>query len=277
MQMSEETRLGRTPPFCRLAPTQLRRILGLATTGRHPTGAVLFDEGQPVRRFHLLLSGHVRLVRMTVDGDQIILLHIPEGQMFGTGIAFGQPVHQTCAVAADTCVVLSWPNMLWPDFSMRYDGFAAETYRACGARADEMSNRIVELSTKLVEQRIACALLRMMSQSGRKVAGGIEIGFPLTRQIIADMTGTTLHTVSRVLSSWEKQGMLQSLRRHIVVKTPHRMVMMTGGGAAGLAEALLPTAIGPPDHASAADTAARNSLRNSASSRPYSKQASTTV
>lgn len=277
MQMSDETRLGRMTPFRRLAPAQLRRVLGFATTGRHSAGAFVFDEGQPVERFHLLLSGHIRLVRMTVDGDQIILLHIPEGQMFGTGIALGQLIHQTCAVAADTCVVLSWPNALWPDFSTRYEGLAAETYRACGARADEMSNRIVELSTKLVEQRIACALLRMISQSGRKVAGGIEIGFPLTRQNIADMTGTTLHTVSRVLSAWEKQGMLQSLRRHIVVKTPHRMVMMAGGGAAGLAEALLPKTLVLPDYASAADTAACNSRRNPASSRPYSRQASTTV
>lgn len=124
-----------------------------------------------------------------------------------------------------------------------------------------MSSRIVELSTKLVEQRIACALLRMIGQSGRKVAGGIEIGFPISRQNIADMTGTTLHTVSRVLSAWEKQGLIISARCHIVVTKPHQLVMI-GSGAAR------------PDQPT---TAARRSARKAASSSPYSAQASITV
>lgn len=223
--------LARAPPFCRLAPHQLREILDLSRTRHLPRGALIFDEGQPARRFHLLLSGHIRLVRMTVEGDQIIVLHVPAGQIFGIGIALGQPVHQETAIAAEDCLLLSWPNRHWAGFSAQYDGFAAESLRAFGARAGEMSNRIVELSTKLVEQRIACALLRLIGQSGRRVAGGIEIGFALTRQNIADMTGTTLHSVSRVMSAWEKQGLVSSTRGRIVVTDPHRMVTL--GGAAG--------------------------------------------
>lgn len=154
--------------------------------------------------------------------------------MFGIGTVLSQATHQTTAITAGRSLVLSWPNSLWPAFSARYDGFVAETLRAFGARADEMSTRIVEQSTKLVEQRIACALLRMIGQSVRKVAGGVEIGFPVTRQNIADMTGTTLHTVSRILSMWERQGFLKSTRCLIMVRDPHRLVMLSGtlvGGA----------------------------------------------
>ena len=189
---------------------------------------MVFDEGQPVRRFNLLLSGHIRFLRLTDEGDQIIVLHIPAGQVFGIGVALGQVTHQVTAIAADDCVVLSWPNAVWPVFCGAYDGFAAETFRAFGARADEMSNRIVELSTKLVEQRVACALLRMIGQSGRKVAGGVEIGFPITRQNVADMTGATLHTVSRMLSVWERLGIVKSARCLIVVTDPHRLVKISG-------------------------------------------------
>ncbi|TGD65213.1 Crp/Fnr family transcriptional regulator [Tabrizicola sp. WMC-M-20] len=205
-------------PFHRLGTEQLREALGLAE----------------VRRFHLLLSGHIRFVRLTAQGDQIIVLHVQAGHMFGIGTVRSQATHQTTAITADRCLVLSWPNSLWPAFSARYDGFVAETLRAFGARADEMSTRIVEQSTKLVEQRIACALLRMIGQSVRKVAGGVEIGFPVTRQNIADMTGTTLHTVSRILSMWERQGILKSTRCLIMVRDPHRLVMLSGtvvGGA----------------------------------------------
>ncbi len=258
MNLPDESQLAGAAPFRLLGHEQLRTILQLAQVKHLIAGAVVFDEGQPACRFHLLLSGVIRFVRMTAGGDQIIVLHIPAGQMFGIGAALGQATHQATAIAAGDSIVLSWPNALWPIFTARYDGFAAETFRTFGARADEMSNRIVELSTKLVEQRIACALLRMIGQSGRKVAGGIEIGFPITRQNIADMTGTTLHTVSRVLSAWEKHGLVESSRCHIVVTDPHRMVMM--GGFAGVAKPVLPTAL-PLPIASGADAAKPNSVQ----------------
>jgi CRP-like cAMP-binding protein len=102
--------------------------------------------------------------------------------------------------------------------------------RTLGTRLDEMQSRIAELATQAVEQRVAAALLRLVNQSGRKVEDGIEIAFPVTRQNIADMAGTTLHTVSRLLSAWEKDGLVRSTRRHVVVTAPHRLVVLSGGG-----------------------------------------------
>ena len=277
VNMPDESHLAAVPPFCRLAPRQLRAILDLATVKPLTAGAVVFDEGQTAQRFHLLLSGHIRFVRVTAEGDQIILLHIPAGQMFGIGVALGQITHQETAIAADDCLILSWPNALWPVFAAGYDGFAIETFRVLGARSDEMSNRIVELSTKLVEQRIACALMRMIGQSGRRIAGGIEVGFPITRQNIADMTGTTLHTVSRVLSAWERQGLVESRRCHILVTDPHRMVRMSGAvGCIAVEKPALPDVL-PLAYTCTADIAARRSARKAASSRRYSVQASMTV
>ena len=261
MRLFDERQLARAPPFCRLDQSQLRRVRDLARMDTAAIGTVVFDEGQPALRFHLILSGHVRLVRLTAEGEQIIVLHVPAGQLFGLGAPLGRATRQETAITADDCQLLSWPTALWQVFSDTCPGFATETMRALGARADEMTSRIVELSTKLVEQRIACAMLRMIGQSGRKVAGGIEIGFPISRQNIADMTGTTLHTVSRVLSAWEKQGLIISARCHIVVTKPHQLVMI-GSGAAR------------PDQPA---TAARRSARKAASSSPYSAQASITV
>lgn len=55
------------------------------------------------------------------------------------------------------------------------------------------------MSSEQVEQRVAHALLRLAKQAGVKVEHGIEIDFPISRQDVAEMTGTTLHTVSRIL------------------------------------------------------------------------------
>jgi CRP-like cAMP-binding protein len=79
------------------------------------------------------------------------------------------------------------------------------------------------MSTQQVERRVAHALLRLAKQAGRKVDDGIEIDFPISRQDIAEMTGTTLHTVSRTLSAWEQQGLIESGRQRIVLRDPHRL------------------------------------------------------
>jgi CRP-like cAMP-binding protein len=207
---------------------QIREALDLATARRYDEGVAVFDEGAPAQRFYLLLDGVIRVVRTTPDGDQIIALHIGPGQLFGIAPAIGRDTYPATAVCAAEALALGWPVRLWPEFTARYEGFATETYKTLGARLGEMQTRISELATQAVEQRVAAALLRMVNQNGRKVDGGIEIGFPITRQNISEMTGTTLHTVSRLLSAWERDGVIESRRKHIVVTAPHRLVLLSG-------------------------------------------------
>jgi CRP-like cAMP-binding protein len=223
-----ESLLANVPPFRRLSQPQIRKILDDATPLRFDAGEAVFSEGLPVERFFLLLDGHIRVIRTTPGGDQIIALHIAPGQLFGIGAAIGRTTYPATAMTADDCVALAWPNHLWQVFVDSYDGFATETYKVVGERVGEMNNRIMEMATQQVEQRIANAVLRLVTQTGRKVDGGIEIGMPITRQNLSDMTGTTLHTVSRLLSGWERDGIVLSERRKITVTAPHRLVVLSG-------------------------------------------------
>ena len=228
MQKLNESLLATIPPFRRLSQPQIRKILDDATPLRFDAGVAVFSEGLPVERFFLLLDGHIRVVRTTPGGDQIIALHIAPGQLFGIGAAIGRTTYPATAMTADDCVVLAWPNRLWQVFVDSYPGFATETYKIVGERVAEMNNRIMEMATQAVEQRIANAILRLVTQTGRKVDAGIEIGMPITRQNLSDMTGTTLHTVSRLLSGWERDGIVLSERRKITVTAPHRLVVLSG-------------------------------------------------
>jgi CRP-like cAMP-binding protein len=88
---------------------------------------------------------------------------------------------------------------------------------------------VIELSNEQVEQRVAHVLLRLAKQAGRKVESGIEIDFPISRQDIAEMTGTTLHTVSRILSAWEQRGLVSGGRQRIVLQDPHRLFCLAEG------------------------------------------------
>ncbi len=224
----DESLLTQLPPFQSLTRPEIRDILDAAQTARFDAGQAVFAEGMAVDRFFLLLDGHIRVQRATAQGDQIILLHIAPGQLFGIGVALGHKAYPATAVAADDCIVLAWPNRCWAEFIGRYDGFATRTYAVVGERLNDMHTVIVEMATKQVEQRIASALLRLITQMGRKVDHGIVIDFPITRQNISDMTGTTLHTVSRLLSAWEKDGIVASERKKITVTAPHQLVLLSG-------------------------------------------------
>ncbi len=233
MHKLDESLLCKLPTFSRLSRAQIREVLDLATSSRIEAGVAIFEEGMEAERFFFLLDGYVRVVRITPGGDQVVALHIPSGQLLGMASALGRTTYPATAMTAVDSLVLSWPTKHWTEFTEKYDGFASETYKTIGKRVGEMNNKIVEMATLHVEQRVASALLRLISQAGRKTDAGIEIDFPITRQDISEMTGTTLHTVSRLLSAWQNDGIIESQRKRIMVCDPHKLVL--------LSEAPLPT------------------------------------
>lgn len=225
----DESLLSHLPPFSRLERREIRTILDQSTSRRYDEGVAIFEEGAEAERFFMLLDGYVRAIRITQTGEQVTALHIPAGQLLGIAKALGRDRYPATAVTATEAIVLSWPMRLWDVFVSEYDGFATETYKTVGTRLEEINNRLVEVATQQVEQRVANAVLRLINQTGRKVEGGIEIDFPITRQDLSEMTATTLHTVSRLLSGWEKQGLVQSKRKRITVLDPHALVVLSQG------------------------------------------------
>ena len=171
----------------------------------------------------MLLDGYIKVTRMSATGDPVVLHYIPNGEMFGIARAFRFEKYPATAVTAIEAIGLSWPMSLWDAFVTQYEGFTAATCHTIGRRVIEKNDRIVELTTQQVQQRVANSLLRLINQSGRKVEGGIVIDFPITRRDISEMTATTMHTVSRLLSAWEKQGIIDSARRQIKVCDSHRL------------------------------------------------------
>lgn len=214
--------------FRSLSEGDMRTVLDHARSQRFDAGRDVFSEGEAADRFYLLLDGHIRVVRTNEDGEEIIILHIHSGGMFGIAPALGRSTYPATARTAGEIYTLSWPTRLWHRFTTDYPGFAQTTYGTVGDRVAEMNTRIMELATKQVDERVACALLRIAIQSGKKTEAGIRIGFPLTRQNIADLTGSTLYTISRLLAAWDKQGVIRSARREIVVTNPEALMQIAG-------------------------------------------------
>lgn len=101
---------------------------------------------------------------------------------------------------------------------------ALNALRFVASRYHDLQRRYRQAMTERVERRVARALLRLVHEAGRRVDQGVAVDFPIPRQDIAEMTGTTLFTVSRLLSAWEDQGIVQSSRQHVVLTKPHALV-----------------------------------------------------
>jgi CRP-like cAMP-binding protein len=226
MPVLDRTLVAGMPAFAALPGDDVDHILAGARSSRYAKDTEIFSQEAEATSFFLLLSGHIRVVRTSPEGHQVIARYINEGEFFGIAMAMGQTTYPASAVAAVDCVVLAWPNGLWPGLQSRFPTFAASVFQTIGARLRETQGRVMEMSTEQVEQRIAHAILRLVQQSGRKTEHGIEIDFPITRQDIAEMTGTTLHTVSRLLSSWENEGLVLGGRQKVTVTDPHGLMLV---------------------------------------------------
>ena len=214
------------PLFAGFSAADLDAILSEARSVRVVRNSPVFQQGEEAHSFFVLLHGHVRASKTTPAGDQVVVRYVATGETFGVAKAIGLQHYPATATAVDDSVVLAWPSATWPRLVEKFPALAANTLQTVGSRLQETHTRVVEMSTEQVEKRIAHALLRLVKQAGRKVEHGVEIDFPISRQDIAQMTGTTLHTVSRTLSAWENKGLVESGRQRIVIREPHRLFML---------------------------------------------------
>ncbi|MBO6716694.1 MAG: Crp/Fnr family transcriptional regulator [Rhizobiaceae bacterium] len=224
--MLDRSLIAGLPAFAAMSDDELGLVLRGARSSRHPRNSEIFSQGQEAASFFLLLSGHVRVVQTTPSGEQLIARYINEGELFGIAVAMGRESYPAAAVAAVDCIVLTWANSEWTRLQAAVPAFAAAAYQTIGARLQETQERVVEMATEQVDQRVAQALLRLVERSGRKTDAGVEIDFPITRQNIAEMTGTTLHTVSRLLSAWQVDGLVGGSRQKVTVTDPQGLQLL---------------------------------------------------
>ncbi|MEF2073008.1 Crp/Fnr family transcriptional regulator [Consotaella aegiceratis] len=212
--------------FHSLPDENLDAILALASVRRLPSGTTVFNQGDRAAEFFALLNGHLKVVQTTPDGQQVVVRHVNPGEIYGIARAIGQTEYPGTATAVAESLTLAWPMNQWDFLVARCPALAVNTLATVGQRLQDAHARIRELSTEEVERRVAHALLRLVKQAGKPTDDGVLIDFPITRQDVAEMTGTTLHTVSRILTAWEARGLVSSGRKKIVVCDPNGLVAL---------------------------------------------------
>ena len=213
----------------------LENLLELSRNRRVPKNVAVFAQGAEARSFFVLLDGYVRATKTTADGNEITVRYVCPGEIFGVAAAIGLDHYPATAVAVVDATILSWPSAQWRVLAEKYPELAMNAIRTVGSRLQDAHTRVIELTSEEVECRVARTLLRLADQAGRHVEQGIEIEIPLRRHDVAQLTGTTLHSVSRVLSSWEKKGLVSTNHLRIVLRDSAVLAAIADGNNLGTA------------------------------------------
>jgi CRP-like cAMP-binding protein len=217
--------LSQSNLFAGAAPATLEAVRASAISRAVEEDGFFFFQGDPATHVYVLVEGRAKLLQVSPAGQQVIMRLLTAGEAFG-GIALLKPQagYPVSAQAVEDSTALAWEASTLRGLAEKDPAIALNTTEVISSYMTQVQDRYRELATEKVERRIARTLLRLASQSGRKVAEGVLIDIPLTRQDIAQMTGTTLFTVSRTVSEWERQGLLEVGRERVIITNPHGLV-----------------------------------------------------
>ncbi len=201
-------------------------VIRMSQSLRREKDKDFFRQGESARSFFVLRRGRIKVSQITSEGHQIVVRYVGPGEMFGCVPLYGGKEYPATATAVSECEALCWDHSSFGRLMERYPRIAINALELVGEELAGVRERYQELATERVEQRVARALLRLVRQAGKKVEGGVLIEFPLSRQDLAELTGTTLHTVSRILSAWEQKKIIKSGRKKIIICRPHGLVSL---------------------------------------------------
>jgi CRP/FNR family transcriptional regulator, nitrogen oxide reductase regulator len=210
--------------FGSLDVTALREVSDAAHVKQVNSGGTFFREGDAAESFFVIETGSVKLTQLTPEGHQVVLRLIGPGDAFGGVAAFGGATYPVTAEAVTAVSALEWPGPVMAGLMEKHPKLAMNALRFVAARLHDLQVQYRQLATEKVERRVARALLRLVGQAGRRVDSGVLIDLPLSREDIAQMTGTTLYTVSRIISRFEADGLVEAGRQRTVICNPHALM-----------------------------------------------------
>lgn len=203
--------------FKAMSMSELEDVVSLARAYRIEQNCSVMRQGDPARNFFCLLEGRLKVVQVTSGGQQIVVRIVSPGEIFGVAKALRRPDYPGTATAVVDSTVLAWSSALWIEMTQRHPAVAMHTLHTLGKHVLETQARIRELSTEDVEHRLAHAVVRLAAQAGRQTEEGILIDFPISLQDLAEMTGTTHFTISRILSAWDAAGLISHGRQKLTL------------------------------------------------------------
>ena len=200
--------------FSEIASGDCATIVADAQEMQYHRHSTIFSEGTPATQVALLLSGCMKVTHGGEGQEVILRLNCP-GDMLGKMGNQTRPNHHLYTThAVQPSVALIWETDAFEAAMVRFPLLRRNIASILERHLTELEIRYREVSTEKVSSRLSNLLVRLVKQVGRRIDGCVEIA--LSRRELAQLTGTTLFTVSRLLCQWEAQGIV-SARREVVL------------------------------------------------------------
>jgi CRP-like cAMP-binding protein len=200
--------LRKNPVFAGLPAREVEALGAVAVQESYRPRDFVFMESDPARWFCLVKTGRVKIVRHSKAGKDVVLELVGPGEIFGGVAVLERRPYPAAAQATEPTVVLKIPAEAVNALTERHPTLIKELALMIGRRLRQAHDSVKSLSVDPVEARLAAALLRLAEREGTRSTQGLTLPFHLTRQSLADMTGTTVETTIRSVSRWLKDGLL---------------------------------------------------------------------
>jgi len=209
------TVVGRPRLFSGILPADYSGICPAAHVKQFARGEMLHFEGDAVARVFLLTSGLVKITKFSRGGEEVILRLAVPGDVLGAVGLFSSGMHCNTAQVFRACRALVWDARIFEDLVERFPVLHQNMVAILDEHLRELEDRFREVATGRVGPRLALQLLRLLKTIGRQVNAQVEVS--LSREELAQMIGTTLFTVSRLLSAWEARGVVNPRREAVAI------------------------------------------------------------
>lgn len=203
--------------FASLSDNDLNKVVNLITKKSFEKGDIIFSEGELFDKLFIINNGSIKIYTYTKDGKEQILYILKEGEFLGDLNLLKNDIFKFNAMALEStnmCIIhkddfdiLIKTN---PEISIKILEYAHD-------RIASLENLVQTLTTKDVEVRLASLLINLSSTFGIKTDIGIEITLPLTREDMANFIGVTRETVSRKLSYFQSQNIIEIFENKIIL------------------------------------------------------------
>jgi CRP-like cAMP-binding protein len=207
--------LERSLLFSGVLPEECIKILTTARVKELTRGEKLYLEGDAVQQVLVLTSGFAKITQLGLSGAEVILRFGVPGDVLGAVELLSTGRHCTTAQAFRSCRAFVWDARSFKAVVERFPVLHQNMVLILGRHLLELEERFREVATERVGSRVARQVVRLLETIGRPVNGAVEI--VLSREELAQMTGTTLFTVSRLLSAWEGRGLVRPRREAMTV------------------------------------------------------------
>ena len=199
-----------TPVFRKLSQEDRRTVAQEATIKRYGKGELIFEQDMPADAFYTIASGRVKIFKLLASGKDLILEVFGPGDPLGAVAAYdGRPFPASAQALEDTeCIVIPRPAFF--RLLEAYPSLVRGLMLGMTLRLVELTNRLAELSGGRIEPRFARLFLKLAREIGRQERGGTFVPLALSRQELADMTGTTIETAIRIMSRWSKHDVVRT-------------------------------------------------------------------